>query len=846
MILFLVIFIAVATLAVDLAAKGSRGQDLQNASDAAALAGVAEYQSQIVAGADSATAAAEAERVVNEILEQNGIDPTLGNITVDIAIVEEEDGENFGTRLAVTITDSDPDQFLPNDLLGSVIKAGDSSLERTATAEFLLCKLECSLVVTIPAPFEAISARGNGDGYKPIEVGRRLFALNHNSRARNIVCVDRDTREQCWPDSVFRPAYASNYDDRNPEMPHTAVVNDIIYWTATDDSNGLRLFCFIAANEVDVPCPNSWSLDPNLTRFDEDQPGNLLVDDKDENRGGGTFAYNDKVYVFSDNHRLHCYDPAIDSTCSGFARRGNPTALDAFPAGSPVDGNHGSSIDRVIDEAGGRVYSTLHIPFAQEGIECSSEVVPGQLGGERVVIVNKETGRYLASDFPDFVYAADTGSDERMWWDVDALSAEIHTFQSAWHGEYLDSSPFASTDDFPGPDDEWEVTIAGAGGNAYHIDRANIDGVGGLFDDDGSIIEEAPAVTTFAEWNFFPWQCGIDPNLSDTTPEHFESGTWLHCYDLDEIRPCDDFTVRGVGSDPIDEPSPIHLDGTRFSGRLWFYYSPAPGESEPIIQGVCSSGYGQWYAPGSTNMLQSDLEVNCVDLTGAFSSSQTLAMNAVRADIVNHTGRSPAAWGDPHWNATENRLLYPTEHGTPYIVCYDFDTSLACPGISQSITDENNVTWRTEDYGFVSDGNCVYALGHTAFFWAFKASDVGEQCDPEPARTTVERCDCGDGEFAWGVLDFSEVDMDRFEAFGVRILTDEDNPQPIFPSDGSYHSIKPGGASSQISLDDLSDGFAPGTESVLVEIAVEGSIAEDEETLGEFEIRFPQRPKLVN
>jgi hypothetical protein len=67
---------------------------------------------------------------------------------------------------------------------------------------------------------------------------------------------------------------------------------------------------------------------------------------------------------------------------------------------------------------------------------------------------------------------------------------------------------------------------------------------------------------------------------------------------------------------------------------------------------------------------------------------------------------------------------------------------------------------------------------------------------------------------------------------------------PTFPAGGTFVSIKPRGASQPIALDDLA--IAGGAESILAEFTVEGLDEDVLEDVGEFEIRFSRRPKLVD
>lgn len=858
MMLFLVMFIALATVAVDLAALGSRGQELQNTSDAAALAGVVEYQQQVVAGATPEDAEAAARQVVEDVLRQNGIDPDDPTIILDLDLSDD------GTELTVVIGDADPDQFLPNDFLTETIKDDDQGVARSATASFIACEKDCPITAKIPESINAIRARGLGDGYKPIPVGNRLYAINHNSQNRQIVCVDRSTQARCWSGTESRDAYSSSvgFFDRNPEMPHTAVINDQIYWTVTDDE-GLRMFCFQTAvdPEFDRPCQESVTLNSSLTRFDSGDPANDLTHVKDENRGGGTFTVlGQRVYAFSDDHRIHCHNPATGSVCSGYANGGNPTGLAAFPAASPEDGNHGSSIDRVVDEATGRVYATLHLPFAEPPVNCESPLADP--AGQRVIVVNEETGRLLYTDAPDFVFTGlrdDVGTISQSWWDVENIGADTISFQSALTSEYLDATPFVGTSVSADQDDEWNAIIDG---DAYFID-SEFNG-GALFDDDGTLLEEEPPTSPKSRWNFFPWQCGDSTFTPESAPDYYTRGTWLHCYDTGAVTgnpgPCEapggvPWQVSGAAGAATGDASPLHADGTRFSGRLWFYYSSGPN---PVKEGVCSSGYGTWFAPGS-NLDRSTIEITCVDLaTGAFDSTMSSDMSPLRDEIrLNTSSTRPGAWGDPHWNDFSNRLFYPSERtggrgddGVGAVMCFDFDSGICDTRLGEIELDTPDglppITQITQDYGFFSDGDCVFALGHLSYFWAFKASEPGERCDPEPSKTTIFKCECADGAVArWGELDFSDIDLDLFDSFGIRITTDQGvDSLSIFPGDGSYFSLKPGGGDPRIPLDDLP--IPDAATSIVLEIKVTGISEELLAEVGEFELRFTQRPRLVD
>jgi hypothetical protein len=224
----------------------------------------------------------------------------------------------------------------------------------------------------------------------------------------------------------------------------------------------------------------------------------------------------------------------------------------------------------------------------------------------------------------------------------------------------------------------------------------------------------------------------------------------------------------------------------------------------------------------------------------------TTSMEPVRQQIEGWTGTNPGGWGDPHWNEATNRLFYPTEHRTSRIICFDFDSG-PCNSITGTLPQPNPLGLSgTEDYGFTSAGDCVFGLGHNNYFWAFRASDTTQACDPQPLPTSIQRCPCsGSAVFRWGELDFRDVDLTPFEVFGVRVMFDNGpGSLPIFPSDGSFLSLKPGGADQLIPLDDLA--IPAGVTSVSVEVYVEGINGIDLADLGEFEVRFSQRPRLVD
>jgi len=79
--------------------------------------------------------------------------------------------------------------------------------------------------------------------------------------------------------------------------------------------------------------------------------------------GGGLIAVGGLLYVFTDDHAVHCINPATMGRCGLYDAGGEPSGLNklGFAPLDPGAGVSGSNIDRVVDETTGRIYHTLHI-----------------------------------------------------------------------------------------------------------------------------------------------------------------------------------------------------------------------------------------------------------------------------------------------------------------------------------------------------------------------------------------------------------------------------------------------------------------------------------------------------
>ena len=299
----MLILIGAGAIAVDLSALSARGRVLQNTVDAAALAGVDTW----VATGDLAATQVS----VNNLVRQNGV--TVGD---DVSLLIEPDGPFV---LRVELTDGSPDIFL-----GKAIGQG-GALVRDATAQFDLCDGACDRRVAVPPPFSAIRAAGTGDGFVPIAVDDRLYAVNHHEDT--ITCVDRTTRMPCWDGQRLFASSASTATTHHAEL-----VGDRIYYVGFDGSNTV-LTCWNTS--VDARCGNEISLG---------------------NHGHATLAVTDAgLIVLTSTRKVFCHQLVSFNTCANYAG-GLDTALVGL-ADWVEDDQGAYRSDRVVD--GDRIFHTL-------------------------------------------------------------------------------------------------------------------------------------------------------------------------------------------------------------------------------------------------------------------------------------------------------------------------------------------------------------------------------------------------------------------------------------------------------------------------------------------------------
>ena len=867
--IMIIIVLLGGAIAVDLSITANRGQSLQNAADSAALAGVQALRQSMGENTEAGPADEQAARLaVESLLRQNGIT----DITPIIEFPDEND-----TEVRVTLLDSDP------GLLLSGITGVEGSVEREATARFEACEEGCVQDIEIPPPFRAVNAVGEGDGYKPIPVGNRLYALNHNSPALQIVCVDRsedstdptnfETDGLCW-DTPSRNAYPPNFQPpRNPEMPNTAVVGSRIFWSVSVTS-GHYLFCFETLTSTPCSTPyqinNSARNTPNPTRT--------------ENRGGGTFTPDqERVFVFTDDNRIHCILPQdivnpngqqvfVMEPCSGYGFEGQLTGLgrlasdtvpgETWPAGDPALGNHGSSIDRIYDPVTDRVYHTLHLdatPPTGPPEYCSAVVNVQQPGsGDVIVFKNVQSQLFLGVDAAGEVADATDPTIEDTHWEVLTgvwQRGRVYAFRSVSTGEFLIMNqdnglwgqPLQISPSLDLDDSVFQIDAEQSSSqiHSYHfiddgttnslafireevepnpVDPANpeFEFIVGEYDPLGNGTDLA------AEWIIRPAECEI-PDTGPATYQGvlYEQGTFIDCFDLSLAFPCPGFS-----------PSKIHNDWDSFSGRLFFHMT---GGTNPFPTGICSTGFTEHW---EWKDMSAYTELACVDIQdGSERADLEISMNQfVSALTATNTGASGwGTWGDPHYSAHTNRLFYPTNREDSRVLCWDFDTGFC--GARQAFSSLGEI----QDYGFFSEGNCVFGLGHRSIFWAFKADNIFEECSGSSTTAPIQPCDCG-GELFWGTLIFN-VDLPSFESFEIQLHDAPDQRgNRIYPPEGwvvdptaTAHSLHDHGDVIDLNFLDATDR----DQKLWVTVTVEAD--GDPWAFGDqtFTVQFERSPRLV-
>lgn len=230
------------------------------------------------------------------------------------------------TELVVALGDTDySDQV---DIVDALVVA-----QCTVGIPNFACPVE---VFEVPPPFSAPEINIGVDGFVPIPVGDRVYALERTGS--QIGCVDLVTALPCWqPRSLLDGAATGT----TMAVTRSAAIGTDIYFLIRDGSVGqsaatgtLRVACWDTAS--DALCTGSAVL--------PDTPSGVL------------HATPDALYVFTKYRDVYCFVPGSFEDCAGYAG-GRATALLGEPMWVSDDGADAWHGDAIAD--GDRIYATM-------------------------------------------------------------------------------------------------------------------------------------------------------------------------------------------------------------------------------------------------------------------------------------------------------------------------------------------------------------------------------------------------------------------------------------------------------------------------------------------------------
>lgn len=155
-------------------------------------------------------------------------------------------------------------------------------------------------VTSLLQPLLPVSQGTGGDGWIPIVAGNRIYAIFHHMGPNVPVlsCIDRTTNQVCpgYP-KIIGPYYTSN-------TPGGGVFfNNRIYFRVQSPTQ-FGLMCWDSTTNA------SCGFTPlaNL-------PGNTPTQ---HDRGTGPRAIGQRIFMVTDDHRVHCFDVATQALCPGY------------------------------------------------------------------------------------------------------------------------------------------------------------------------------------------------------------------------------------------------------------------------------------------------------------------------------------------------------------------------------------------------------------------------------------------------------------------------------------------------------------------------------------------------
>ncbi len=342
-----------AALSVDVGHWYNTASRAQRASDLAALGSIEELRRVEAATGDRIAAEAAARDAANQILAENGFDPTQTNIDATVSFST----SGLGTDVAnVEVQRKQLDLFFA----GIVLKQVD--VGRKASASVNDCGADCGAVIPITTGLTTmIKAGTGGDGWSPTLVGDQVFNLFHHSSGDVLSCTDKKTEKPCTKGAQlnFYPTepYVGMSTNYTPKI--TAIGMKVYFVVQRSTSVGLG--CWDSTTHATC---SGYSNPKPLEAYKPNggSRGNVRID--------GPEAIGTRLYLFGDNSRMYCWDTATDAACPGYPAATNLTGSHELALNQPASGYpEGMKIDEIqFDMAptpdGRRIFVSLTpVPF---------------------------------------------------------------------------------------------------------------------------------------------------------------------------------------------------------------------------------------------------------------------------------------------------------------------------------------------------------------------------------------------------------------------------------------------------------------------------------------------------
>lgn len=195
-------------------------------------------------------------------------------------------------------------------------------------------------------------------------------------------------------------------------------------------------------------------------------------------------------------------------------------------------------------------------------------------------------------------------------------------------------------------------------------------------------------------------------------------------------------------------------------GRLFFHRTAAG-----TIDGVCSTGKSV---------------IECTDLLGIDAPALEANLRVLENQLPA-ARKYTAGMGVYMYHPPSNRVFLSTPRKESRDLCWDFTTGFC--GELYGITDHGP----TEDYGFIYEGNCLFALGDQSIFWSFTI-DFEPGCRGTATSARLDKCTCG-AEVRWPnpFLEFDVGPGTPFTLLDIQIQDPGGNV--VWPSAGGWASM---------------------------------------------------------